>query len=188
MQEICSVCKKVAGVASEDWTDPGTYDFVPLEWSADVRAAHFLTVTETDFQITALESRAVTDVPDVLSAMTPAQDQFRLRSWQVAGLSRLTEVHGYQLWWSLLSSFRVPPTCSYDHGHLAVHQFAERITSIEPQTTRRVALLQALRSSGARQLHSGGDVVHTWPPGVSEHSLYCMGPDSFESTSGMSSW
>ena len=65
VQEICSVCEKVAGVASEDRTDPGTHDFVPLEWSADVRAAHFLTVTETEFQITALESRAVTDVPDV---------------------------------------------------------------------------------------------------------------------------
>ena len=39
-----------------------------------------------------------------------------------------------------------------------MRQFAERITSIEPQTTRKVALLQALRSSGARQLH----VVECW--------------------------
>ena len=30
--------------------------------------------------------------------------------------------------------------------------------------------------------------MHTWSPGVGEHSLYCPGPDSFESTSGMSSW
>ena len=65
MQEICSVCEKVAGVASQDRTDPGTYDFVPLEWSVDVRAAHILTITETEFQISALESRAVIDVPDV---------------------------------------------------------------------------------------------------------------------------
>ena len=111
VQEICSVCEKVAEVASEDRTDPGTYDFVPLEWSADVRAAHFLTVTETEFQISALKSGGVTDFPDVLSATTPAQDQSRLRSQQVAGLFGLTEVHGHQPWWSLLSSFRVPPSC-----------------------------------------------------------------------------
>ena len=111
MQEICSVCEKVAGVASEDRTDPGTYEFVPLEWSADVRAAHFLIVTEREFQISALESGGVTDFPDVLSATTPAQEQSLLRSWRVAGLSELTQVHGYQLWWSLLSSFKVPPTC-----------------------------------------------------------------------------
>ena len=73
-------CEKVAGAASEDRTDPGTYDFVPLEWSADVRAAHFLTVTEMEFQISALKSGGVTDFPDVLSATTPAQDQSRLRS------------------------------------------------------------------------------------------------------------
>ena len=81
--------------------------------------------------------------------------------------------------------------------HLAERQFAERITSIEPQTTRKVALLQALRSSGAVNCTrcdyvmvspSGGDIVHTWSPGVGEHSLYCIGPDSFESTPGMSSW
>ena len=33
-------------------------------------------------------------------------------------------------------------------------RFAVRITAIVPETTRKVALLQALRSSGARQLHS----------------------------------
>ena len=87
VQEICSVCEKVAGVASEDRTDPDTYDFVPLEWSADVSAARFLTVTETEFQISALKSRGDTDFPDVLSATTPAQDQSQLRCWQVAGLS-----------------------------------------------------------------------------------------------------
>ena len=92
VQEICSVCEKVAGVASEDRTDPDTHDFVPLEWSANVSAARFLTVTETEFQISALKSGGVTDFPDVLSATTPAQDQSQLRSWQVAGLSGLTEV------------------------------------------------------------------------------------------------
>ena len=80
VQEICGVWEKVTGVASEDWTDPGTHDFVPLEWSADVSAAHFLTVTETEFQISALKSGGVTDFPDVLSATTSAQDQSRLRS------------------------------------------------------------------------------------------------------------
>ena len=30
--------------------------------------------------------------------------------------------------------------------------------------------------------------MHTWSPGVGEHSLYYIAPDSFESTSGMSSW
>ena len=45
-----------------------------------MRAAHFLTVTETEFQISALESGGVTDFPDVLSATTPAQDESLLRS------------------------------------------------------------------------------------------------------------
>ena len=69
-------------------------------------------------------------------------------------------------------------------------RFAVRITAIVPETTRKVALLQPLRSSGARARMnpSGGDVVHTCSPGVGEHTLYCTGPDSFESTSGMSSW
>ena len=92
VQEICSVCEKVAGAAPEDRTDPGTHDLVPLEWSADVSAARFLTVTETEFQISALKSGGDTDFPAVLSATTPTQDQSQLRSWQVAGLSGLTEV------------------------------------------------------------------------------------------------
>ena len=71
--EICSVCEKVAGVASEDRTDPDTYDVVLLEWSADVSAARFLTVTGTEFQISALKSRGDTDFPDVLSVTTPAR-------------------------------------------------------------------------------------------------------------------
>ena len=92
VKEICSVCEKVAGVASEDRTDPDTFDFVPLEWSADVSATRFLTVTETEFQISALKSGGDTDFPDVLSATTPSQDQSPLRSWKVAGPSGLTEV------------------------------------------------------------------------------------------------
>ena len=42
VQEICSVCEKVLGVASEDRTDPGTYDFVPFEWSAGREGRSFL--------------------------------------------------------------------------------------------------------------------------------------------------
>ena len=71
-------------------------------------------------------------------------------------------------------------------------RFAVRITAIVQETTGKVALLQALRSSNARQLHSvclrQDEPLHTCTPGVGEHTLYCTDPDSFESTSGMSSW
>ena len=80
VQEILSVREKVAGVASEDRTDPDTYDFVPLEWSADVSATRFLTVTETEFQNSALKSGSDNDFLDGLSATTPPQDQSPLRS------------------------------------------------------------------------------------------------------------